>query len=208
MDRCVIVGGAPIGDYRRASSLLRPEDFVIYCDGGLSHEGGLGRAPDLVVGDFDSHEKPETGAEIIVLPHEKDDTDTFFAAKEALRRGFRDFLLLGVLGGRFDHSLGNLSLLLYLEARGAAALAADDFSDMEIVSSSPREIGPEYPYFSLLAVAGEARGIRVENALYPLEDGVITPEYAYGVSNEPLPGKTARVSVREGKLLLIRDRKE
>ena len=40
----------------------------------------------------------------------------------------------------------------------------------------------------------------------PHLDGEITCEYQYGVSNEVIPGKTAIVSVREGKLLLIKDR--
>ncbi len=206
MKRCVIVGGAPIGNYERILSLLSPDDFMIYCDSGLNHEKGLRRAPGLVVGDFDSQERPESSAEIIALPREKDDTDTFFAAKEAIRRGFDDFLLVGVLGGRFDHSLGNLSLLLYLDSRGKRALLADDFSEMEIVSRKPAEIPSAYPYFSLLAVDGEARDVVVEDAFYPLSGAAITPDFAYGVSNEPLPGKTARVSVGEGRLLLVRVR--
>ena len=57
-------------------------------------------------------------AETIVLPCEKDDTDTVFAVKEALKRGFQDFLLIGVIGGRLDHTLGNVSLLLMLDAHG------------------------------------------------------------------------------------------
>ena len=206
MKRCVIVGGAPIGRYDAIRSLLRPDDFMLYCDSGLNHETGLRRAPDLVVGDFDSHEKPRILVETIVLPHEKDDTDTFFAAKEAVRRGFEDFLLIGAVGGRFDHSLGNLSLLLYLDSLGKRALLADDFSEMEIVSDHTAEITPDHPYFSLLAVDGIARNVTVEDALYPLSGAVIRPDFAYGVSNEPLPGRTARVSVGDGRLLLVRVR--
>ena len=208
MRRCVIVGGARIGRYGAIRPLLRPDDYMIYCDGGLDHEAALSRAPDLIVGDFDSHEKPASSAEVIVLPREKDDTDTFFAAKEAVRRGFSEFLLIGAVGGRFDHSLGNLSLLLYLDSLGKRAVAADDFSEMEIVSRAPSFVAPEFPYFSLLAVAGDARGVTVKDALYPLRDAVITPDFAYGVSNEPLPGKSAEISVGEGRLLLVRVRGE
>ena len=38
--------------------------------------------PSLIVGDFDSHENPHLAVETIVLPCEKDDTDTVFAVKE------------------------------------------------------------------------------------------------------------------------------
>ena len=42
--------------------------------------------------------------ELIVLPCEKDDTDTVFAVKEAMRRNFAEFLLIGVIGQRLDHT--------------------------------------------------------------------------------------------------------
>ena len=114
MKRCVIVGGADIGRYDRIRACLQADDFYICCDSGLKHREGLGIAPDLIVGDFDSYENPHLEAETIVLPCEKDDTDTVFAVKEALERGFQDFLLIGVIGGRLDHTLGNVSLLLML----------------------------------------------------------------------------------------------
>ena len=88
MARCVIIGGAEIADYGRARGMLRGDDFFICCDGGLNHAEGLGIRPDLIVGDFDSHERPDTDTETIVLPREKDDTDTVYAAREAVRRGF------------------------------------------------------------------------------------------------------------------------
>ena len=52
-----------------------------------------------------------------------------------------------------------------------------------------------------------AAGITVRNAKYPLENATIDCEYQYGISNEVLPGKTAEVSVGEGRLLLIKIRK-
>ena len=96
---------------------------------------GLGVKPDLVVGDFDSHEKPETDAEMIELPREKDDTDTFFAAKEMVRRGFEEFLLVGVIGARLDHTLGNLSILFMLDTAGKRAKATDDYAEIEVISA-------------------------------------------------------------------------
>ena len=204
--RCVIVGGAKIGNASLIRKLIKKDDFVIYCDGGLRHRAALGAAPDLIVGDFDSIENPCLPVETIVLPREKDDTDTYFAAKEGVKRGFTDFLLLGVTGGRIDHTLGNLSILLYLDSLGKAARIADDWSDMEIVSQRPVRVGSEYAFFSLLSVAGPARGITIRGAKYPLENGELTPEYQYGISNEVLPGNTAEVSVRQGKMLLIKIR--
>lgn len=205
MARCVIVGGAGIGDYPRARALLEPDDFLIYCDCGLRHRGGLGREADLIVGDFDSYERPGGGTEVIVLPREKDDTDTVFAAKEALGRGFDRFLLLGMVGQRFDHTFGNISLLLLLEEAGARAVLADDYSLMElVVPGTEALIENRYPFFSLLALGGDARGVTIRGAKYPLEGAEIACRHQYGISNEVLPGQTARVSLTQGRLLLVK----
>ncbi|MEI3102481.1 MAG: hypothetical protein V8T45_12485 [Oscillospiraceae bacterium] len=124
-----------------------------------------------------------------------------------MKRGFKDFLLIGVVGDRIDHSLGNLAILLKLDSLGLKGLIVDDYSEMEIISKETAEIGPEFPFFSVLNISGTARGITIENAKFPLKNGEIDCEYQYGVSNEPLPGKTARVKVNEGRLLLVRDRR-
>lgn len=204
MSRCVIVGGAEIGDYRRARQALEPGDFYVFCDSGLRHRGPLGVEPHLIVGDFDSHPEPHLPAETIVLPREKDDTDTVYAVKEALRRGFGDFLLLGVIGGRLDHTLGNLGILLMLDSLDKPCVALDDYSQLEIVSRRPARVSPAFPYFSLLNISGTARGITIRGAKYPLDGGEISCEYQYGVSNEVLPGQTAEITVREGRLLLVK----
>ena len=204
LKRCVIVGGADIGDYERIRERISGDEVFIFCDSGLRHMEALHRRPDLIVGDFDSHENPHMDVETIVLPHVKDDTDTVFAVKEALRRGFEEFLLLGVVGGRLDHTLGNLAILLMLDSAGKKALIMDDYSDMEIVSGESAFIPDSYGYFSLLNISGTARGVNVKNALYPLLDAEITCEFPLGVSNEVLPGRTAEVSVKEGRLLLIK----
>lgn len=204
MKRCVIIGGADISQYERVRTYLREDDFYICCDSGLRHRAGLGIVPDLIVGDFDSYDDPHLDIETITLPCEKDDTDTVFAVKEALARGFQDFLLLGVIGGRLDHTLGNISILMLLDSRGKTAVALDDFSEIQVVSAEPVQISGQYAYFSLLNITGVAKGITIKGAKYPLKDAEITCEYQYGISNEVLPGMTAEVSVKTGRLLLLK----
>lgn len=204
MRRCVIIGGAPIQDYQWIRQHLLPDDFYIFCDGGLKHRQSLQVTPDLLVGDFDSWDNPKTETETIVLPRKKDDTDTFFGVKEGVKRGFEDFLLIGVIGGRFDHSLGNISALLYLTGLGKKALIIDDYSSIEVVSSQPVFIEQNIQYFSVLNIDGKAKGITIKNAQYPLENAEITWDYQYGISNQVLPGKTAEVTTQEGRLLLVK----
>ena len=204
MTRCVIVGGADINNYGFIRERLCADDYVIFCDSGLKHLAHLQVNPSLIVGDFDSHENPHLDVETIVLPCEKDDTDTVYAVKEAIKRGFDEFLLIGVVGARLDHTLGNVSILVYLDSLGKKGCIIDDYSEMEIASNKPVYISDQYSFFSLLNITGCAKGITITGAKYPLTDAEITCEYQYGISNEVLPGREAVVSVTNGKLLLIK----
>ena len=212
--RCVIVAGAGISDYGRIRTYFRDDDFYIFCDSGLRHMEGLGVRPSLVIGDFDSQDDPHLDVETIILPVAKDDTDSVFAAKEGIRRGFRDFLLVGVMGGRMDHTLVNAYLLFSLDSQGAKTLAVDDYSEIEVISSSVKDgvsipgracVSCEFPFFSLVNMTGKAKGVTIINAKFPLEDAEITSEYQYATSNEALPGMTAEIEITDGRLLLIRD---
>ena len=206
--RAVVIAGGEIISYERVRSFLKPEDYYIFCDSGLFHKDGLNVEPDLIIGDFDSHEKVDTGSEIITLPEMKDDTDSLSGVKLALKRGFKDFLLLGMTGRRMDHTLCNLYLLSYIKSHDGKALIVDDWSEMEVVEKEEVFISDSYAYFSLIAWKGKCEGVNIENALYPLSSAVIEPEYQYGISNEPLKGGS-RVWVEKGSLLLIKDwRKE
>jgi len=207
MKRCVIVGGADINNYDYIKSCLHRDDFIIFCDSGLKHLESLQVTPGLIVGDFDSHDNPHyKEVETIVLPCEKDDTDTMFAVKEAVKRGFDDFLLIGVVGARLDHTLGNVYILEHLDSISKKGIIIDDYSEMALISNSIAYVDDSYSFFSLLNITGKAIGITIKNAKYPLENAEIGCSYQYGISNEVLPGKTAEIKVDEGKLLLVKIR--
>ncbi len=206
MKRCVIVGGAPIERYDRIKTYLDAEsDYYVFCDCGLWHAEPLGIRPELIVGDFDSHKRPDTDTETIVLPTEKDDTDTAHAFEEAVRRGYREFLLIGMTGRRLDHTLGNVYLLVHAFELGLKAMIVDDCSEISVVGAEPVVIDDSMPYFSLINVTGRARGIYIEGAKYPLDGAEIRYDCQYGISNEVLPGGKASICVKDGLLLLVRD---
>lgn len=204
--RCVVVGGADIIDYEIIKSYIKENDFFIFCDCGLRHREMLGVEPQLIVGDFDSFENPVLQCETIVLPCEKDDTDTVFAVKEAVKRGFDEFLLIGVVGQRLDHTLGNVSILKMLFDKNISALIVDDYCEMQAVGKKTACVDDSFPYFSLINIFGETKGITIKNAKYPLDNAEITCDYQYGVSNEVIKGKTAEVTVDDGVILLVKVR--
>lgn len=214
----VIISAAPIEDYDEVKSVLVKNNIIgtegqanagiiIYCDAGLNHEEKLGLKPDLIVGDFDSHDAPDRSVETVRLNVMKDDTDTLHAVKMALERGYRSFVFIGAIGRRFDHSFANISILMYLRSHGAKGMIIDDYSEIELVGDEPAYIDDSYPYYSLMAVSGRAEGVYEENALYPLENATITQDYQYGISNEVLKGQQAKVWCNKGLLLLIKVRR-
>ena len=203
MKRAVIVGSAKINNYKKIKDYLSEDDYFVYCDAGLKHMDELGFKPNLIVGDFDSHENPGLPVETVVLPCEKDDTDTCHALKICIERGFNDYLFLGCIGERMDHTLGNVSLLIMLKEKGLKGMMLDDYSEISLIDKEAC-IDDTFSFFSLLTLSDAAEGITIENAKYPLDNAVIRSGFQYGVSNEVLKGETAKVKVGRGHLLLIK----
>ena len=207
MNKCIIVGGVSINRTDLIYKYIDESDFVIACDSGIENCNALGIKPDLIIGDFDSHKKPDTDIETITLPVVKDDTDTMFAAKEAVKRGFDEIVLLGAVGDRIDHTLANVYILSYLNNNSAKGMIVDDYSEMLLIGEHGENIGQisdDYKYFSLICLEGEVEGVTIKNAKYTLDNGVITPNHQYATSNEVLPGKVAEVTIKKGRALLVK----
>ena len=203
MKRCVIVGNAAINNYDKVKQYLSEDDYFVYCDGGLKHMDELRFKPDLIVGDFDSHENSMLDVETIVLHCEKADTDTCYALKVCIDRGYKYFLFVGCIGERMDHTLGNLSLLIMLKEKGLKGIMIDDYSEISIVSKE-ETVDDSFSYFSLLSLSDSSDQITIKDAKYPLENATINSGFQYGISNEVIKGQTAKVSCKRGNLLLIK----
>ena len=177
---------------------------VIACDAGWHNCEVLGLTPKLVLGDFDSSERPADG-DVQVLPTEKDDTDTHYAARLAREQGYTHLLLLGALGGkRLEHTLANLSTGLWLAQQGADVTLADVNTRVSFVlPGQPRS----YPktdklYFSLFPMEGTADGVTLTGAKYPLTGASLTANYPLTVSNE-WAGDAIRVETARGALVVL-----
>lgn len=192
------------GDFDADCFIVKSGDLVIACDAGLAYLEERGTVPDLVVGDFDSYKcKPERYS-VVTLPREKDDTDSAYALKTGLSRGFSRFLLHGALGGaRISHSLANLSLLLYLKERGAEGIICGKnvcagLLDGGIIRFSDSESG----YLSVFALTSRC-DVTLENFKFPFS-GTLSRSFPLGVSNEFI-GKSASIKTNCGIVLWIHE---
>lgn len=198
---CYIAGAMPL----EPELIPHPQkgDLVIAADGGYAALAQAGVPIHLVVGDFDSLGTAPDHPNVIRLPRVKDDTDIGYAIKHALAQGFRRFVLLGGLGGRLDHTVANLQLLSFLDQQGAQGILAGGGQAAAVITNGSIAFPAEMSGFcSVFCLGTDARGITLKGLKYELENAQLSSTFPLGVSNEFL-GKPARISVRDGALLVI-----
>ncbi|MBQ3093558.1 MAG: thiamine diphosphokinase [Clostridia bacterium] len=207
LNRAVIIGAAPFDDAAYLAAYLREDDVFIAADGGQRLLQAMGKTPHRIIGDFDSSRQP-TDAPCTVLPVRKDDTDVLAALRLALDDGYREFLLLGCLGGRFDHTLANVFLLQFLQCRGAHGILVDENHEISLLSAGEHTVHHKDGYgFSLFPYGGNADGVTIKDALYTTEKATFDTAFPIGVSNGFI-GKPAHVCIESGHLLLVLAKKD
>ena len=218
-DRTCLIVTSRVDGAEQLNIDLSAYDAVICADRGLQVAEALdllGDVPVYLIGDYDSG-TPPTEAEraaasgLVVLPTVKDMTDSEAAIDLAVSRGYDVIHVLGGLGGRFDHSMGNLGMLAkYVEDPRVKDLWFEDGQN-RVFMKTPGTFrvparGPEnrFDYFGLIAYSGAVEGLTITGAKYPLAGHTLTPDTTLGVSNEVAKDAPfAEVSHTKGHLLVI-----
>ncbi len=196
---CCIFGAGELGK----QELKLPENaYIIAADGGLRHLQAMGFTPDLTVGDFDSGEAPRTG-QVVRLNPIKDETDTLWAVRYALKQGYRRFHLYGCTGGRSDHTFANLRLLHMLANEGAIGFLHSAHDVTFAIRNATVTFHPESKgYLSVFSLTDVSRGVSESGLKYSLDRYLMQATDTVGTSNE-FTGQPAAVSVTDGVLLII-----
>ena len=202
MGKCIVFCAA---EFDTLAEPITAADYVIAADGGVRHTEKLGITPQAVLGDFDSLGFTPEGAN--VFPVEKDDTDAMLAVRHGLNRGYKAFRLYGSMDGpRIDHTIANFQTLAFLadhDARGY--LIGKDYMATVIknsgISFPPGKTGT----VSIFCLGADARNVNIEGLYYPLRNGILSAGFPLGVSNHFTQAQ-AKISVEEGKLLILWDR--
>ncbi|MEF9970388.1 MAG: thiamine diphosphokinase [Ruthenibacterium sp.] len=201
MKRCVIFAAMPVST--QLSAYYENADIILAADAGYVSVQNLKLTPTLLLGDYDSAPVPQSDAPVLQLPAEKDDTDTYFAAKKAMELGAEEVIILGGLGGRLDHTLANLQTILFLQQNGISAMLADENTEVRVLLAGEHMLyARENHYVSLFPVGVSATGITLTGFKYPLTNAELTNTWPVGVSNE-FAAQTAKVTVKTGGLYCI-----
>lgn len=206
--RCIIISAGIISDYNEMKKYINDDDYIIAADGGYRHLDALGAACNYVLGDFDSIDNVPVLADE-VFSSDKDDTDTMLAIKHGLLKGFDDFVILGGLGGRLDHTIANISSLEYLKSHGAHGLLADESTIVRMVCAGDKVVPMMHDgYFSIFPYGVEHAKISISGVKYPLSRHTLHSDFPLGVSNEITDFDAFDLTIHEGKIMVVECKKD
>ena len=189
---------------------LRPQagDLVLAADGGANLCLAWDWPVDAVVGDMDSiaaearRQLEGQGVPFMVAPAAKDETDLELALRLALSRGATELVIAGALGGRIDHTLGNLALLALPSLASTPTCIADGDQTIWLVHDRLTIAGQPGDTLSLLPFGGDARGVSVSGVHWPLHEAELPLGPSLSISNRMIASQ-AEVGVRSGLLLAV-----
>lgn len=206
---CLIVAGG-----------VKPKDEIInYCseqcelivgvDKGCNYLFKAKVKPHYIVGDFDS-----SNLEIIdemvrqgVVKHqyqcEKNFTDSEEAFELAISKNAKKITFLGATGQRFDHTLGNLGLLLKALNAGIYSEIVDDRNKMFLVNENTVvKRDNEYKYVSFLAYNSRVEEFSIKGAKYNLDKYTLEIGDSRTVSNEFITDEIS-LELSNGTILVV-----
>jgi thiamine pyrophosphokinase len=215
MKTIALVAGGPEETLSQLKDYHHNEVTWVGIDRGALYIRSAGLPLSHAFGDFDSVTDDERAELKAYLPHisikpaEKDQTDTEIALDWALKQEAANIQIFGATGGRIDHMLGNIQLLV-------KSIAVPALSKIEIIDRQNRitlyrpgtytiERQIDWRYVSLIPISHEVEGITLEGFKYPLKNCHITIGSTLCISNE-LTHELGTFSFREGILLMIRSR--
>ncbi|MCT8139783.1 thiamine diphosphokinase [Anaerobacillus sp. CMMVII] len=182
-----IVAGGPF------SSLpvlrLDSNEIWIAVDRGLEHLLRYDIEPDYVLGDFDSV-SPKLMNKIRQqrfkqFPAQKDETDLELAISYALKEKPDIINVFGATGGRLDHGLVNLQLLLRSIDRSTTVFMIDNKNKITLKKPGMYSINKsEYKYVSFLSFFEKIEGLTLQGFKYPLTLATLECGSSLCISNE------------------------
>ena len=195
-------GDAPAASFLRG--LAQDHDLIVASDGAAHKALAVGLMPRIVCGDFDSIDLDAArqglpSAEFVSLP-DQNLTDLEKTLALAIARGATSITIAGALGGRIDHALGGIALLLRYHGQIDLRIAGAG-CEIRAVSGAAEIATTPGDTISLLAFAPGIR-VTIAGVKWPLENQVLDIG-TIGISNVAL-GDTVRLEVRGGAVVFCR----
>lgn len=207
--KCVILsGGTPPGpEFLKCH--IKTTGLFIGVDGAADFLVQIGITPDVLIGDFDTADPKSVtalerhGVKILRLEPEKNETDTEAAIECAANAGADDIVILGALGGRVDHTLSNIMMLVRADLKGAACRIIDEQCEMFVSDKTFTLSGRTGQVISILPLTGEVC-VNAKGLKYPLQNLVLKWGSSRGISNV-MQSSSASISISGGYALIVKN---
>ncbi len=206
----IVSGGSPVDPLFFNRQMKKAEKCLIFCcDGGVRHLLKSKIIPDVIIGDMDSihpaqlKKYSQQGIKIIRFPTNKDFTDTELALDYAISLKPEKILIWCALGGRIDHTLANIVLLLKGRKRGIETRLIDEYCESFLLNNETCFMNEKDKTVSLLALTPKVSGITLSGFVYHLKNGSLRMGESRGISNV-IKDDRAKIKIEKGKLLVIK----
>jgi len=186
-------------------------DTIIAVDNGLKVLNEINIKPKHIVGDFDTVNKDildlyteDTSIQIHKFNPIKDNTDTDIAIRLAVELESDEIIIVGGIGSRIDHVLGNIQVLKYTLDNNIKCKMIDENNEIELINKTTilnkNEINKKY--VSLIPLTEKVDNINLKGFKYELENGMLTIGSSLGISNEII-SERAIIEFDNGILIMI-----
>lgn len=228
----LIIGGGMV-DYGFAKEYIthHKPGCVACADSGLDTAKKLGLSVDFLLGDFDSVQKETLGSFIEEsykgdskkfeeYPPEKDYTDMHLVLEWAVSKNPSGIVILGATGGRLDHLVANINMLMLPLQNNIPAYIIDQNNKLCLVNGrNNNSISANgiftienrqdnfWKYISVYPLTEEVTGLNLSGVKYPLNDATVKKGTSRTISNEfAEDASEAIISLDKGILMVIQSR--
>lgn len=202
--RVIIFAGNIENDVEYMNHIIKPNDYIIACDGGLDTVAKLELKPDLIIGDFDSVEYKLldifNDIEKLEYNPEKDFTDLELTFEHCKKLEASEIVVFGTIGGRIDHTLANIGLLERYSVDGQDIKYFDSRNELFVTSKSIA-VKKSKKYFSVLPLTNDTV-ISIKGTKYKLDKTKLEMNKTLTISNE-IDDNFAILEIYSGRLLVI-----
>jgi len=190
--------------------VLHAAELVVACDAAGEWCVGLGRDPQLVVGDFDSAASGAVerlrarGVEVVEYPARKDASDLDLAIDAALARGATSVTVTAALTNRLDHTLATLGLALRTPVGVELSFSDPGLEARVLRARGESRVSLDARPGTLVSVVAltQARGVTLSGLAYPLANASLEALSSLGISNVAV-GSRVTVDASQGTLLVM-----
>ena len=186
-------------------------DTIIAVDNGLKILDEVKIKPNYIVGDFDTVDnkildlyKKDISIKIHKYNPIKDNTDTDIAIRLAVKLKSTQIIIIGAIGTRIDHVLGNIQVLKYAMDNEVDCKIIDENNEIQLINKTRilEKKGINKKYISLIPLTEKVENINLKGFKYELENGTLTIGSSLGISNEIIK-EDARIQFDNGILIMI-----